>query len=280
MAKLLKGKDVSNNIIQHCAAKVSEIITNGGLAPQLAVVSVDYDSSNDSYLKGIRKKSADAGVLYQHIELEQDINQTDLLTVINDLNNDDKINGILLLRPFPKNSSLDEFEACEAIAPEKDVDAARISSLSSTYLNIGGYIPCTAEACIKILNHYGIEIAGKQAVVIGRSLIVGKPVANILQNLNATVTICHSQTHDIAKISKQADIVVVATGTAKKFSAKYFKKGQVVIDAGINWDETTAKLCGDVDFDSVEPIVDAITPVPGGVGTVTSSVLIEHTIFN
>lgn len=279
MAKLLKGNEVAAEIIQRCAAHVSERITNGGTAPKLAIIEVGQDASNASYLKGIHKKAAEAGVLCDFVHLDKTSTQKKLLALVSSLNDDNNVDGILLLRPLPKNCDLNERAICETILPDKDVDSANSNSLASTYTGNPGYAPCTAEACMKILHHNNIEVAGKRVVVLGRSLVVGKPVANMLQNENATVTVCHSKTQDIASFTCNADIVIVATGTPKQFDASYFSKEQVVVDAGINWDSMTNKLCGDVDFDSVKDIVSAITPVPGGVGSVTSAVLIEHVVF-
>lgn len=234
MAKLLKGKDVSDSIIQQCAAKVSEMITDGKMAPKLAVVCVGESSSNDSYLKGIEKKAGEAGVLFSVKSLEENVSLSDLKELIDDLNNDEKVNGILLMRPLPENLRAFERDVCELISPQKDVDAARSMSVAGTYLGLKSYAPCTAEACIKILKHYKINVEGKRIVVIGRSLVVGKPVANMLINMNATVTICHSKSENIEQITKDADVVIVATGTAKKFDASYFSSHQTIIDAGIN----------------------------------------------
>ena len=204
----------------------------------MAVVSVGHDSSNDSYLKGIQK----TGVNVDYIELPEDITNDELQNKLDSITAD----GILLFKPLPKG-----------LDPQvpKDLDG----------------LPCTAEACIKILDFYNIEIAGKDVCVVGRSPVVGRPVAQMLIDRNATVTVCHSKTKDIDAHIKRADIVIVATGTPRKF--KEFSPGQVVVDAGINWD---GKLCGDVDFEAAEPVVDSITPVPGGVGPVTTAVLIEH----
>lgn len=234
MAKLLDGKEVALSIISDCANKVSEILTESGLAPKLDVICVGDDGSSASYLKGIEKRAGEAGVIFDIHNLESNVDKHDLLDLIEDLNNDDKVNGILLMRPLPGDLKNFEQEICNSISNEKDVDAARELSVAGSYLGNNSFAPCTAESCMAILHHYGIEIEGKRAVVIGRSLVVGKPVANMLLNENATVTVCHSKTQNMEEISKQADIVIVATGTPKKFGAKYFAKDQVVIDAGIN----------------------------------------------
>lgn len=234
MVKILDGKEVANAISQKNADRVSEIISTGSLVPKLAVVCVGDSASNASYLKGIEKRASEAGVLYDLREFPEDISVEDLCEQIEELNEDEKVNGILLLRPLAGGLKQFETDICEKISAEKDVDAARKLSVAGAYLGSNAYAPCTAESCVAILDHFGIDIEGKHVVVIGRSLVVGKPVANMLLNRNATVTVCHSKTENIASISKKADIVVVATGTANKFGSKYFSKDQVVVDAGIN----------------------------------------------
>ena len=234
MGKILDGKEVASTIITDCATKVSDMLTSGELAPKLSVICVGDDGSSASYIKGIEKRAAEAGVLFDINRFESSIFKEELLDFIDNLNNDEKVNGILIMRPFPGEAKSFEQEICEAIAPDKDVDAARQLSVAGAYLGNNAFAPCTAESCMAILHHFGIEVEGKRAVVIGRSLVVGKPVANMLQNENATVTVCHSKTQNMEKITKDADIVIVATGTPKKFGAKYFTKDQVIIDAGIN----------------------------------------------
>lgn len=277
MAKILRGKVVADKIIQDCASRVSEALTCDSVVPKLAVVSIGEDKSNDSYLNGIENKASEAGVLFEHHQFSEDVSIDKIKDFIQELNDDEKVNGILLLRPLPKSILHFESELCELIDIDKDVDAARQLSVAGAYLGIKSFCTCTAESCMAILHHYNIEIEGKHAVVIGRSLVVGKPVGNLLLNENATVTLCHSKSQNMEKITRSADIVIVAVGQAKKFGPKYFSEGQVVIDAGINWDEKESKLCGDVDFEAVEPKVGAITPVPGGVGAVTSAIIISHT---
>ena len=234
MVKILDGKEVAASIIRDCAEHVSEIVTSGALAPKLTVICVGENSSNDSYLKGIQNKAAEAGVLVSVENLSKDISFDELKDLINELNEDEKVNGILLMRPLPGELKEKEAEICECIAAEKDVDAARQLSVAGAYLGNNAFAPCTAESCMAILKHYDIDIAGKKVVVIGRSLVVGKPVANMLLNENATVTVCHSKTKNMQSITKKADIVVVATGTPKMFNEKFFSKGQIVVDAGIN----------------------------------------------
>ena len=234
MAKLLDGKEVAASIIKDCAERVSEIVTESGLAPKLCVICVGDSSSNASYLKGIENRAAEAGVLVGVENLDENISFDELKDLICELNDSDKVDGILLMRPLPGQLKEKEAEVCELIAPDKDVDAARQLSVAGPFLGNNAFAPCTAESCMAILKHYDIDVAGKKVVVIGRSLVVGKPVANMLLNENATVTVCHSKTKNMQTVTKKADIVVVATGTARKFDEKYFSKGQIVIDAGIN----------------------------------------------
>ena len=184
---------------------------------------------------------------------------------------------MLLFRPLPKH--LDEDLICNTLAAEKDIDG--ITDLSSAGVFSGkalGFAPCTPSACMEILDHFGVDCTGKKAVVIGRSLVVGKPAAMMLVKKNATVTICHTRTADLPAVCREADILIAAAGKAGMVGADFVRPGQIVIDVGINWNEQEQKLCGDVDFEAVSPIVEAITPVPGGVGTVTTSVLVGHVV--
>ena len=207
----------------------------------------------------------------KQVILPDDVTQEALLAAINDLNEDDAVHGVLMFRPLPKH--LNENEACEALAPEKDVDGITRGSMASIYSGKGaGFAPCTAESCIEILKYNNVEMSGKRAVVIGRSLVIGKPVAMLLMANNATVTVCHSRTKDMPSVVKEADIVIACLGRAEMITADYFTPGQIVLDVGINWSEEKNKLVGDVAFDVVEPIVDAITPVPCGVGSGTTAV--------
>ena len=199
------------------------------------------------------------------------------MATITEINDDEKIHGCLMFRPLPK--SLDEKAACAALDPKKDIDGITIGSLAKIYAGTGeGYAPCTAQSCMELLNHYGVDVTGKRIAVIGRSLVIGRPVAMLLLAANGTVTLCHSRTRNMPDIVREADIVVVAVGKAESIGAEYFHRGQIVLDVGINWSEAKQKLVGDVDYDHVVPIVDAITPVPAGVGSVTTAVLCKHVI--
>ena len=208
--------------------------------------------------------------------LPADVSQEELLKVIDDVNKNDAIHGVLLFRPLPKHLNQSVIE--NALDPAKDVDCMTDGSMSGVFTGKPiGFPPCTPQACMEILDHYGIDCTGKKAVVIGRSLVVGKPAAMMLIKKNATVTVCHTKTVDMPSVAREADIIIVAAGRAGVVGAEYVKPGQTVIDVGINVN-AEGKLCGDVDYAAVEPIVDAITPVPGGVGSVTTSVLVSHVV--
>lgn len=275
MAELLKGVYVNRKLNEQIKQKAEQLRAKG-IVPTLAIIRVGEREDDISYEKGAMKRCENLGVEVERFILQEQVSEEELLTVIESINKNDSIHGILLFRPLPKH--LNEEKICEAISPKKDVDGITSHSLSQVFIGKkDGFVPCTAEACIKILDSYGIDCTGKNVVVIGRSLVVGKPVAMLLLQKNATVTICHTKTEHIEEVVKQANIVIVCAGKAEGFSKEYFKEGQVVIDVGIHVNES-GKLCGDVKFDEVEPIVKAITPVPGGVGTVTTSTLVAHVV--
>jgi methylenetetrahydrofolate dehydrogenase (NADP+)/methenyltetrahydrofolate cyclohydrolase len=199
-----------------------------------------------------------------------------LIDELRKINDDDSVHGVLLLKPLPAH--MDEKTVCSELMPSKDVDGITEASMAGVYSNSGmGYPPCTAEACLEILKFYGIERKGKKAAVIGRSLVIGKPVAMMLIKEDATVTICHTKTTDMPQICSEAEILIAAAGKAKTVDGKYFNSGQIVIDVGINVDDD-GNLCGDVDFSAAEGRVKAVTPVPGGVGTVTTGILMKHVV--
>ena len=276
MATLFKGAEVNAGLNARIMKDVEDLKAKG-VNPTLAIVRVGERPDDLSYERGATKRADTLGVAVEKFVLPQDVEQEKLLEVIRDINANDKIHGVLLFRPLPKH--LDEALICNTLAPEKDIDG--ITDLSNAGVFAGkalGFAPCTPSACMEILDHYGIDCTGKKAVVIGRSLVVGKPAAMMLIKKNATVTVCHTRTKDMPAVCREADILIVAAGKAGVVGEEYVRPGQIVIDVGINWSEEQQKLCGDVDFDAVEPIVEAITPVPGGVGTVTTSVLIGHAV--
>ncbi|MCD7819151.1 MAG: bifunctional 5,10-methylenetetrahydrofolate dehydrogenase/5,10-methenyltetrahydrofolate cyclohydrolase [Lachnospiraceae bacterium] len=275
MAKQLLGKEVTAALNERIKAKVAELETKG-VKPTLGIIRVGENESDISYERGATKRCETLGVACEKILLPGDVSQEELLKVIDEVNKNDAIHGVLLFRPLPKH--LDQNVIENALDPAKDVDCMTDGSMSGVFTGKAvGYPPCTPQACMEILDHYGIDCTGKKAVVIGRSLVVGKPAAMMLVKKNATVTICHTRTVDMPSVAKEADIIIVAAGRAGVVGADYVKPGQIIIDVGINVN-AEGKLCGDVDYAAVEPIVEAITPVPGGVGSVTTSVLVEHVV--
>ena len=275
MAKQLLGKEVTaalNERISQQAAQLKE----KGVTPALCIIRVGENPGDISYERGATKRCETLGVVCEKILLPEDVAQEELLRVIDDVNKNDKIHGVLLLRPLPGH--LDQALIENALDPKKDVDCMTDGSMSGVFTGkMVGFPPCTAQACMEILDHYGIDCTGKRAVVIGRSLVVGKPAAMMLVRKNATVTICHTRTVDMPSVARQAEILIVAAGRAGIIGADYVSPGQIVIDVGINMN-SEGRLCGDVDYAAAEPVVDAITPVPGGVGSVTTSVLVGHVV--
>ena len=275
MAKRLLGKEVTAALNERIKAQAEELKAKG-VVPTLGIIRVGENESDISYERGATKRCETLGVEYKKILLPADVSQEELLKVIDQVNKDASIHGVLLFRPLPRHLDSDVIE--NALDPAKDVDCMTDGSMSGVFTGKNvGFPPCTPQACMEILDHYGIDCTGKKAVVIGRSLVVGKPAAMVLLKKNATVTICHTRTVDMPSVVKEADIVIVAAGRAGVVDGSYLAPGQVVIDVGINVNEE-GKLCGDVKFDEAEPIVEAITPVPGGVGSVTTSVLVGHVV--
>ena len=275
MAKQLLGKEVNAQLNERIKADVAAL-KEKGIEPTLGIIRVGEREDDLSYERGATKRCETLGVSYKKYVLPVEAAQEDVLRVIDEVNNDPQIHGVLLFRPLPKH--LDEEKIINALAPEKDVDGITDGSLAGVFAGKAlGYAPCTPSACMEIMDHYGIDPAGKKFVVIGRSLVVGKPAAMMLLKKNGTVTICHTKTQDMPSVVKEADIVIVAAGRAGVVGGEYLRAGQVVLDVGINMGPD-GKLCGDVNYTEAEPIVDAITPVPGGVGSVTTSVLLAHVV--
>jgi len=276
MAEILKGNVVAEAINNRSKEAVAQLAEKG-IVPMLAILRVGERADDISYEKGATKRCESVGVKVKNVVLPEYVDQETLMEELDKLNKDNDVHGILVFRPLPKH--LDEEAVRQALAPEKDVDGITDGSLAGVFANTNvGFCPCTAQAAIEILDSYGVECSGKKAVVIGRSLVVGRPAAMLLMHKNATVTICHTRTVDIPQITKEADIVIVCTGKMESVGGEYFSQGQTVIDVGIGWNEEKQKLCGDVKFDEAEPVVGAITPVPGGVGAVTTSVLVAHVV--
>ena len=276
MATIWKGAEVNTGLNARVKQDV-EALKAQGITPTLAIVRVGERPDDLSYERGATKRAETLGVAVEKCVLPVDVTQEALLQVIRDINANPHIHGVLLFRPLPKH--LDEDLICNTLAPEKDIDGITDLSTAGVFASKAlGFAPCTPAACMEILDHFGVDCTGKKAVVIGRSLVVGKPAAMMLVKKNATVTICHTRTADLPAVCREADILIAAAGKAGMVGADFVRPGQIVIDVGINWNEQEQKLCGDVDFDAVSPIVAAITPVPGGVGTVTTSVLIAHVV--
>lgn len=285
MAKLLLGKEVTAVMNQRLREQAAQL-RSAGAAPKLAIVRCGADPSDVAYEKGAEARAALVGVDVEKFLLPVDAPKGDVLAVIDRINVNPAIHGCLLLRPLPPHLRGDQEEICNRLRPEKDVDG--MTDLSSAGVFSGkalGYPPCTPQACMEILRHYGIDPKGKRAVVIGRSLVVGKPAAMMLLAEHATVTICHTKTVDLPAVARQADILVSAAGALGSLTRDCVRPGQIVLDVSVNWDpkKPNAKgglgaMAGDAVFEEVEPIVAAITPVPGGVGAVTTSVLMGHVI--
>ena len=277
MAKLLLGLPVADALTEELTHKVADLAERG-ITPTLAIVRVGERDDDLSYERGALKRCEKVGIAVRQFVLPADCSQDELMAVINEVNTDAAINGCLMFRPLPK--TLDEAAACAALDPAKDVDCITEGSLYGVFANRPiGFAPCTAEACIEVLDHYGYDLTGARVTVVGRSLVIGKPVSMMLQAKNATVTMCHTRTRDLAAECRDAEILVVAAGHIGTVGADAVAPGQVVIDVGINWNESLGKLCGDVSFDEVEPTVAAITPVPRGVGSVTTAVLAKHVVL-
>lgn len=276
MAEILSGKEVTSALNEELKSRV-DALYNRYIFPVLATVRVGEREDDVSYERGILTRCEKIGVRVRRYILPERVTQADLEALIDELNANSLISGILLFRPLPKG--FDEAALCNRILPEKDIDSATDTSLSSLFLGKDeGFLPCTPAACMRILEHYHIDCTGKRAVVLGRSPVVGKPAALLLLGKNATVTVCHSKTEDLAAVCREADILIAAVGKAKLVTADFIKPGATVLDVGIHWDETAGKLCGDVDYDAAAAVAGAITPVPGGVGTVTTSILVKHVI--
>ncbi|MDO4565986.1 MAG: tetrahydrofolate dehydrogenase/cyclohydrolase catalytic domain-containing protein [Oscillospiraceae bacterium] len=275
MAKILKGAPVAEAITEQLVARAADL-KNKGIIPTLAIVRAGERGGDIAYETGAVKRCDKIGIAVKRFPLPADCPKEKLLDTIKEINEDETIHGCLVFRPLSDRET--EAAAAALLLPEKDVDCMTASSLAGVLSGRGaGYPPCTAAACIELLDYYGIELEGRRVTVIGRSLVIGRPVSMLLQARNATVTMCHTKTADLPSVCREAEILVVAAGKAGVVSSQSVLPGQIVIDVGINMN-TEGKLCGDVDFAAVEPTVSAITPVPGGVGAVTTAVLAKHVI--
>jgi len=268
--EVLKGIAVANAINEQIMAEAKGLKR----PPHLAIVRVGERGDDIAYERGATKKMEKVGFDCSHYTCPEDISNEDFLREFASINANLEIDGILLLRPLPKH--LDEKQLTEMIDPKKDIDGISPMNMAKVYAgDASGFAPCTAEAVVEMLDFAGVDCTGKKVTVVGRSLVIGKPVTMLLMKKNATVTVCHTRTKDMKAECRAADIVVAAAGVAKMLDASYLSEGAVVIDVGINVD-ADGNLCGDVDFDSASEKASMITPVPGGVGSVTTSVLAKH----
>ena len=276
MADLLKGAPVAEKLTER-TKKEAAALKERGIIPTLAIVRVGAREDDLSYERGAMKRARETGISVKSIILPEDVLSRAFFEKLEELNEDFLVHGILLLRPLPGH--LDEEKARGRIYPEKDVDGCTDGSLAGVFTGRPrGFPPCTARAAMEILRYYGIEISGKRAVVIGRSLVIGRPAAMLLLHEHATVTVCHTRTPQLPCVAREADILLVASGRMESIGKEFLRENQVVIDVGIGWNEEKQRLCGDVRFEEAERIVRAITPVPGGVGSVTTAVLCCHVL--
>ncbi|BFQ96465.1 bifunctional methylenetetrahydrofolate dehydrogenase/methenyltetrahydrofolate cyclohydrolase [Enterococcus cecorum] len=272
--ELLNGKELAQKLQQEMTQEVTEL-KEKGLQPGLAVILVGEDPASQVYVRNKERAANNIGMYSVVYRLPETTSEADLITKIEELNHDDKVHGILVQLPLPKH--INEDLVLDTIDPAKDVDGFHPMNLGNLFAGKPTMIPCTPAGIMELIKLSGLDLAGKNAVIIGRSNIVGKPMAHLLLQANATVTICHSKTKDLPKVAKQADVLVVAIGRANFVTADFVKEGAVVIDVGINRDENN-KLTGDVKFDEVAPLTSYITPVPGGVGPMTITMLMRQTI--
>jgi methylenetetrahydrofolate dehydrogenase (NADP+)/methenyltetrahydrofolate cyclohydrolase len=275
-AQILDGKAVSKAVKQEVADRVAKLKAEKGITPHLSVILVGEDPASVTYTNMKKKASVAVGMTSDLHELPADSSAEDVLSLIDKLNRNPNVHGILVQHPLPKH--LDELRILSHVDPEKDVDGISATSLGRLVLGRPAFIACTPLGRIELLDRYGIEISGKHAVVVGRSIILGKPAAMALLNRNATVTVCHSKTEDLPGIVRQADIVVAAVGKPELIKGDWIKPGAVVLDAGYNKVEGRGKDVGDVDFEAAEKVASWITPVPGGVGPMTIAILLRNTV--
>ncbi|MBQ7559403.1 MAG: bifunctional 5,10-methylene-tetrahydrofolate dehydrogenase/5,10-methylene-tetrahydrofolate cyclohydrolase [Synergistaceae bacterium] len=271
MAEILKGAPVAAALTEKLIEQADGLKAKG-ITPTLAILRVGENPGDISYETGAVKRCEKIGIDVKKFILP-DVSK--VLDTIENINADKNIHGCLMLRPLADKNI--EKAACEILCPEKDVDCMTEKSLAKIFTGSPGFAPCTAQACMELLDFYGVELEGKSVAVIGRSLVIGKPVSMLLQNKNATVTMCHSRTKNLAEVCRNSEIIIAAIGKANFIDKNFAAPGQIIIDVGINLD-SDGKLCGDVNFNEAEPIVKAITPVPAGVGAVTTAVLAKHVI--
>ena len=273
----LGGKEVADKIVEELKVKVEELKSKG-IEPKLAILRVGAREDDLAYERGVLKRFETAGVEVEVTAVESSISQEDLDRTFDDINNDPKVHGILVFRPLPKGLSDEHMR--RTIDPGKDSDFMDIRNMENVLAGVpDAAAPCTAEAVMSLIRHYNIETKGKKVTVVGRSLVIGKPVALLLTTANATVTVCHTRTLNIEEECRNADIIVACCGVAKMITEKFVRPGQIIIDVGMNVDEE-GRLCGDVDYEGVSQIAEAVTPVPGGVGSITTAILLKHVVDN
>lgn len=272
MTQIIDGKSISAQM-KEALKERANVLKKEGKQVTLAVIQVGKDPASSVYVGNKKKACEYIGIHSLAYELEEDTTEEELLSLIGELNEREDVNGILVQLPLPKH--MDEDKVIQAIDPKKDVDGFHPQSVGALCIGQPGFVSCTPAGIIQLLKHSGIRIAGKECVIVGRSNIVGKPMALLLLRENATVTIAHSKTINLPEVTKRADILIVATGKPKMITSEYVKEGAVVIDVGIHRNEQN-KLCGDVDYETVAPLCSAITPVPGGVGPMTIAMLMHN----
>ena len=274
MAEILLGRPAADAIREDLARRIAALAEKG-VTPRLAVIRLGEDPGDMAYERSIRRGCEKLGCAAESIALPADCTQEALIAQIEAVNADDSIHGCLLLRPLPKH--MDSAAVCDALAPEKDLDGMGRGALGALFAGRkDAFAPCTAQACLEMLKYYGIDPAGKRAAVVGRSLVIGRPVGQLLLQADATVTLCHSRTPDLAAVCREADILIAAVGHAGLIGAEHTRPGQVILDVGVN--SVDGKLCGDVRTEEVAEIAAAVSPVPGGVGAVTPAVLLAHLV--
>ncbi len=275
MAERLRGAPVAAALCEHLKSR-REALSARGIVPRLAIIRLGEEGSDLAYEQSAAKRCAALGIALERVALPREISQAGLLEEIARLNADKSVHGVLLLRPLP--GQIDGARACAALAAEKDVDGVTPASMARVYAGRGpGFAPCTAQAVLALLDYYRVPLEGVRAAVIGRSLVIGRPLALLLQARNATVTLCHSRTRDLAELCREQELLICAAGRAGLLDGRFVRPGQTVIDVGVN-PLPGGGITGDVCFEQVEPLVRAITPVPGGVGAVTTAMLAEHVL--
>lgn len=274
MAELLRGAPIVKKMVGEIADRV-RLLRARNVVPTLLIVRVGDNPSDLSYERSLKKRAQSVGVVVETCALAEDASTNEVLDIITRANSNVSIHGVLIFRPLPHG--IDEEAIAAALDPAKDVDGiSPISVYGVLSAKSVGFAPCTAEAVVEMLTRANIELEGARVTIVGRSMVVGRPLAALLMARNATITVCHTRTRDIAACCREADIIISATGHPGTIDAEAVRSGQIVIDVGTTWDDAAGKLVGDVVFDDVEPIVDAITPVPGGVGALTTVVLMRH----